>query len=86
MKKEWKKKIHVSMQDVADCAKVSKGTVSKVLNNRSDVSEKAKKKVLLACEQLKYSLNPNVQDLLRTGVSGHSQDLCFLVILHFLIK
>ncbi|MEI6423796.1 MAG: LacI family DNA-binding transcriptional regulator [Lentisphaerota bacterium] len=75
-----KKQTHVSMQDVADYAKVSKGTVSKVLNSRSDVSEKAKAKVLAACEKLEYSLNPNIQDLLRKGVTGHSQDIAFVLV------
>ena len=75
-----KKQTHVSMQDVADYAKVSKGTVSKVLNSRSDVSEKAKGTVLVACEKLGYSLNPNIQDLLRKGVTGHSQDISFVLV------
>lgn len=74
------RQVHVSMQDVADHAKVSKATVSKVLNNRRDVSGKAKTKVLAACEKLGYSLNPNIQDLLRKGVTGHSQDISFVLV------
>lgn len=75
-----KKGSHVSMQDVADAAGVSKSTVSKVLNSRSDVSEKAIAKVLAACEKLGYSLNPSVQDLLRNGVAGHSHDVSFVIV------
>lgn len=74
------KQPHVSMQDVADLAHVSKSTVSKVLNRRSDVSAKAAAKVLAACERLGYSLNPNIQDLLRAGVTGHSQDIAFVLV------
>jgi LacI family transcriptional regulator len=70
---------YVSMQDVADDARVSKATVSKVLNNRSDVSRDARKKVLESCEKLGYRLNPNIQDLLRRGVAGHSHDIAFVL-------
>lgn len=68
------------MQDVADRAQVSKSTVSKVLNRRPDVSAATTARVLAACEALGYSLNPNVQDLLRRGVTGHSQDIAFALV------
>ncbi len=52
-----------TMQDVAKKAGVSVATVSRVLNNTDKVSEETSQKVLDACEDLEYSLNPIAQSL-----------------------
>lgn len=70
---------YVSMQAVADYAGVSKATVSKVLNQRRDVSAAARSKVHAACAKLGYRLNPSVQDLLKKGKSGHAQNIAFVL-------
>ncbi len=74
------KKKYVSMQTVADHAGVSKATVSKVFNNKADVSDKVRKKVMTVCKQVGYQLNPNVQDMLKKGMTGYSQDIAFVLV------
>jgi LacI family transcriptional regulator len=45
------------MQDIAETAKVSKSTVSRVLNNTTPVNEKKRKAVLAAMEKLNFKPN-----------------------------
>ena len=51
------------MQDVARKAGVSVATVSRVLNGSDKVIEETRKRVLLACEELDYSLHLAAQRL-----------------------
>lgn len=51
------------MQDVAARAGVSTATVSRVINGSDYVSQKTREKVLKACAELDYSLNPIAQSL-----------------------
>lgn len=53
----------VTIKDVAKTAEVSVATVSKVLNNYSDISEKTRKKVLRVVDELKYQPNANARSL-----------------------
>lgn len=46
------------IKDIADKAKVSIGTVDRVLHNRSGVSEKTKEKVLKIIKESNYTVNP----------------------------
>jgi LacI family transcriptional regulator len=48
----------VTIADVAELAKVSKMSVSRVLNGQTGVSEKTRQRILEAVEQLKYVPNP----------------------------
>ncbi|MGB4373848.1 MAG: LacI family DNA-binding transcriptional regulator, partial [Halanaerobiales bacterium] len=49
--------MRVTIKDIANEAGVSITTVSRVLNNREDVNEKTREKVLKIIE--KYNYNPN---------------------------
>ncbi len=56
MKKKKEEKI--TIKDIARIADVSIGTVDRVLNNRKEVSEKTKEKILQIVKELNYSPNP----------------------------
>ena len=62
----------IKLDDVAQLAGVSKGTASRVLNNRGYISEKTRAKVAKAMSELNYYPNENARNLLkqRTGVVG----------------
>jgi LacI family transcriptional regulator len=62
-----------SIQDVADAAKVSIATVSRVLNNPELVAEGTAKKVREVIERLNYKPNPFAQGL----ITRSSRVLCF---------
>ena len=47
----------ITINDVAEAAGVSKGTVDRVLHNRGEVSEKSRQKVLKVVEELGFSPN-----------------------------
>jgi DNA-binding LacI/PurR family transcriptional regulator len=70
----------VSMCDVATRAKVSKATVSRVLNDKGVVSDKARRKVLAACNDLKYKLNFNIQDLVLKSRTGATRNIAFVMV------
>jgi LacI family transcriptional regulator len=55
----------VSVQEIANLANVSQSTVSKVLNNYHDVSEKTRKKVLEIANQLGYVPNATAISLVK---------------------
>jgi LacI family transcriptional regulator len=59
-------KLRVTIADVAELAKVSKMSVSRVLNGQSGVSDKTRQRILEAVEQLGYVPNTG----LRTRTSG----------------
>lgn len=58
----------VTMKDISEIVGVSKVTVSKVFNNRDDISEEVKEKVLKVADELGYRYNPGVKTL-KTGVT-----------------
>jgi LacI family transcriptional regulator len=68
------------MHDVAAHANVSKATVSRVLNGKGVVSAKARKKVLEACDELKYKLNFNIQDLVLKSRTGATRNIAFVMV------
>src|SRR4051794_15998910 len=62
----------VTILDVAKTAGVSIKTVSRVINNESNVSDNTRDKVRSAIETLGYTPNPSAQRLARghTGIVG----------------
>lgn len=58
-----------TLKDIADAAGMSVASVSKVLNNRSGVSEESRQKVLSLAEQLGY-LGRNARAMHRAGVGS----------------
>lgn len=70
----------VSMCDVATRAKVSKATVSRVLNGKGVVSPTVRQKVLTACDDLKYKLNFNIQDLVLKSRTGATRNIAFVMV------
>jgi DNA-binding LacI/PurR family transcriptional regulator len=68
------------MCDVAARAKVSKATVSRVLNGKGVVSPDAREKVLKACGELKYKLNFNIQDLILKSRTGATRNIAFVMV------
>jgi LacI family transcriptional regulator len=66
----------ITQSDVARVAKVSTGTVSRVINDQPQVSEKAKRKVQEAIKQLGYRPNKSAQAL----VKGETKNILLLCI------
>ncbi len=64
----WGEKMSVTIKDVANLAGTSTATVSRVINGSPNVTEKAKKKVRAAIEELGYTPNP-VGRMLKSGVN-----------------
>lgn len=54
---------NITMKEVAESLNVSKATVSRALNNKSDVSEEMRAKILKRCEEIGYKINHNAQAL-----------------------
>jgi LacI family transcriptional regulator len=81
----------VTISDVAKAAGVSIKTVSRVVNNEHNVSEKTRQKVLSAVEALGYTPNPSAQSLARgyTGEVGllvyNVADTYMMEVLHGLL-
>ena len=69
-----------SMLDVAEKAGVSKSTVSCVLNGKPGVSEDTKAKVLMACKDMRYRINPNIQDFVRGNLSGLTRNIALVFV------
>jgi len=65
---------------VAEKAGVSTAAVSRVLNKKPNVSEAMKSKVIKACSELDYRLNPNIQDLIRKGRSGMTGNFAYIIV------
>lgn len=70
----------ISMDDVAVKAKVSKATVSRVLNGKLVVSPNAREKVMSACKDLDYKLNFNIQDLVLKSRNGSTRNIAFVMV------
>ena len=70
----------VNMEDVAQRAKVSKATVSRVFNGNPNVSSKTRDRVLAACSDLHYKLNSSIQDLLKKSRSGFTSNVAFVLV------
>ncbi len=68
------KKYDMSIADVADAAAVSVSTVSRILNNKPDVSEKTRQRVLAVIKELNYSPHLQAQRL----ASGQSRAIALL--------
>jgi len=58
----------ITMKDISEIVGVSKVTVSKVFNNRDDISEEVKEKVLRVANEMGYRYNPGVKTM-KTGVT-----------------
>lgn len=67
------------MDDVAVKARVSKATVSRVLNGKAIVSPNAREKVIAACNDLNYKLNFNIQDLVLKSRTGSTRNIAFVM-------
>lgn len=70
----------VSMDDVATRAKVSKATVSRVMNGKNVVSPKTQQRVFAACNELNYKLNFNIQDLVLKSRTGATKNIAFVMV------
>lgn len=62
----------MTIKDIARLSGYGIGTVSRVLNNHSDVSDKARKKILEVIEESKFQPNTNARHLKRQSVSSLS--------------
>lgn len=71
---------HISMRDVALAAGVSIAAVSKAINNKSDISENVRKKILMICDKLGYQVNTSIQDMVRNRRSGETKNLAFIIV------
>ena len=62
----------VKLDDVAKLAGVSKGTASRVLNNRGYISQQTRERIEAAVKELNYYPNENARNLLkrRSGMVG----------------
>lgn len=68
------------MEHVAKRARVSKATVSRVLNGSTAISAPTRRRVLTACQELNYRLNASIQDLVRKSRGGHTRNLAFVLV------
>lgn len=57
----------MTIKDIARMSGVSISTVSRVLNNRPDVSPEVRRRVLAVVEDHNYIPNNSARDLVRTG-------------------
>ncbi len=64
------KRKRVTIQDVADHVGVSRQTVSRVINDKDDVSEETRRKVLEAIDDLGYRLNASARDLAQSHTAS----------------
>ena len=60
----------MTIKDIAMESGYAVGTVSRVLNNRPDVSEKARKRVMEVVEKYNFRLNNNAKHLKQQVSSG----------------
>lgn len=68
--------MQVTIRDIALYCKVSEGTVDRALNNRSGISDRTKKRVLAAAEELNYFPNHTGRSL-ATGRTMTISIICF---------
>ena len=62
----------MTIKDIAKLSGYGIGTVSRVLNNHSDVSDKARKKIMEVIEESNFQPNTNARHLKRQAVSSLS--------------
>ena len=62
----------MTIKDIAKLSGYGIGTVSRVLNNHSDVSDKARKKIMEVIEESNFQPNTNARHLKRQSVSSLS--------------
>ena len=60
----------MTIKDIAREAGYSVGTVSRVLNNSSDVSDKARKRIMEVVDKYNFQLNNNARHLKRQSADG----------------
>ncbi len=70
----------ISMDDVANRAKVSKATVSRVFNGSTSVSAATRDRVLAVCDELNYKLNSSIQDLTKKSRNGYTSNIAFVLV------
>lgn len=70
----------VTIRDVARAAGVSTASVSKALNNKPDISQALKSRILTLCEEMGYRLNSSIQDLARRGRGGLTRNIAFVMV------
>ncbi len=70
----------VTIRDVARAAGVSTASVSKALNNKPDISQALKSRILTLCEKMGYRLNSSIQDLARRGRGGLTRNIAFVMV------
>ena len=69
----------MTIKDIAKESGYAVGTVSRVLNNHPDVSEKARKTIMAVVEKHHFKLNSNAKHLKQQGVKPGVPDLCLPV-------
>ena len=69
----------MTIKDIARESGYAVGTVSRVLNNHPDVSEKARKTIMAVVEKHHFKLNSNAKHLKQQGVKSGVPDLCLPV-------
>ena len=69
----------MTIKDIAKESGYAVGTVSRVLNNHPDVSEKARKTIMAVVEKHHFKLNSNAKHLKQQGVKSGVPDLCLPV-------
>lgn len=74
----------MTIKDIAKQCSVSVSTVSRVLNDRPDVSEDVRRKVLSAIKNSNYIPNNSARDLVRTksDAVGSGSPRCVQSVLH----
>ncbi len=70
----------VTIRDVARSVGVSTASVSKALNNKPDISQALKSRILTLCEEMGYRLNSSIQDLARRGRGGLTRNIAFVMV------
>jgi len=74
LKKDKKKKVNITVKDIADSIDISASTVSRALNNHPKISQSTKEKVWAAAKKLGYQ--PNIPAYMNPE---NSKTICFMV-------
>ena len=69
----------MTIKDIARLSGYGIGTVSRVLNNHSDVSDKARKKIMEVIEESNFQPNTNARHLKRQSASAARTVCCSAV-------
>ncbi len=70
----------INIRDVARKSGVSIATVSKAINNKPDISEERRVKIIEVCESLGYTVNTSIQDMVRIGRSSTTRNIAFILV------